>query len=646
MSTAWLRDIRSQVGIFLFLIICTLYSFTLPDINTGFADSDEFLIVAQTGGVAHPSGYPLYTLLSSLMSSLPLPLSQAGRVNMLNTLLHALTVVTIFYITYLLLKELAVKTTERLLLSLFSALLLAFTFSFWFHSLFAEVFALNNFLITAVILLLLTAKQLKKNPFSQATPVTRNLFLFTAFTFGLGLSNQQTFILLVPAFLITLWYVDAGFYKNGKLILLCAGISLLGFLIPYTYLPIAAQNQAIINFEDPQTLEGIMRSITRRAYSEAYGSGAYISFDNINPGQRFLGVFLYGFFLFENILPILYFFAAVGIGFLVKIKKYLLLGVFLAFIFGGGLFFALYSPPLISIYSTYVLGIYQRFFLASVLIIPPLIAIGVYTFYRYLEVRVGKYAIILALFLPFFLLYQGLTTYREIRSTNFEVAPAFGNALLTSLEKDSILICYTEHSCFTALYMQVEHGIRQDVTIIPADLTQMSIEQIMKRYPGLVQTTLSKNSARDAARIIKEIIDQNIDRRPVYIAGISEDPAIQRLYGVTKNPYYLLPSGCALRVSKSFAVLSTDDCQEVEEIVLDSYFSPRAPISNMFPTYLSYQRNINTTLFIQNKCYALAQEEYKKAQVLNPLLEAIPRKELEEKRVDECPVTKTSSEEM
>lgn len=84
------------VGLAIFFCIFLLYLLTLPNINTGFADSDELITVARVHGVAHPPGYPLYTLLSIGAGSLALPLSYAGKINALSAILQALTSVLIF----------------------------------------------------------------------------------------------------------------------------------------------------------------------------------------------------------------------------------------------------------------------------------------------------------------------------------------------------------------------------------------------------------------------------------------------------------------------------------------------------------------------------------------------------------------------
>jgi len=66
-----------------FLLLLALYLATLcPSVGGG--DSGELTAAALTGGVPHPSGYPLFALLARFFAALPLGHSPAWRVNLLS----------------------------------------------------------------------------------------------------------------------------------------------------------------------------------------------------------------------------------------------------------------------------------------------------------------------------------------------------------------------------------------------------------------------------------------------------------------------------------------------------------------------------------------------------------------------------------
>jgi len=82
-------------AILLSLAAFGLYAATLlPDVLP--ADAGEFQLVAATAGVAHPPGYPLYTMLGWLAAHLPLGPGPVWRVNLLSAAIAAGTVGLVF----------------------------------------------------------------------------------------------------------------------------------------------------------------------------------------------------------------------------------------------------------------------------------------------------------------------------------------------------------------------------------------------------------------------------------------------------------------------------------------------------------------------------------------------------------------------
>src|SRR5690349_9590350 len=79
----WLAFIPGGLAFILYLLTCS------PTVN--FTDSGELVTVAWVGGVPHPPGYPLYTLLSILFVHIPFG-DPAWRMNILSALFGALAV--------------------------------------------------------------------------------------------------------------------------------------------------------------------------------------------------------------------------------------------------------------------------------------------------------------------------------------------------------------------------------------------------------------------------------------------------------------------------------------------------------------------------------------------------------------------------
>ncbi len=163
-----------------------LYTATLaPTVVTIFDDSPEFQLVCYRLGVAHPTGYPLYTLLGWLFTRLPFG-DVAYRLNLLSAVCAAGALAGLFVLVQ--------ELTGRPLAGLLSALALALSPVFWSQATIAEVYALH--LCITVWLLAALARW-------EATGAERWLVI-AAGLFGAGLAHHRTIIFLLPGLALTL----------------------------------------------------------------------------------------------------------------------------------------------------------------------------------------------------------------------------------------------------------------------------------------------------------------------------------------------------------------------------------------------------------------------------------------------------------
>lgn len=82
-----------------------VYLHTLaPSVSTIFDDSLEFQLVCYLPGIAHPTGYPLYTLLGKLFTYLPLG-DVAYRVNLMSAFFASLTASILYATLRLLIRD-------------------------------------------------------------------------------------------------------------------------------------------------------------------------------------------------------------------------------------------------------------------------------------------------------------------------------------------------------------------------------------------------------------------------------------------------------------------------------------------------------------------------------------------------------------
>uniref|UniRef100_UPI00398F7EFD protein O-mannosyl-transferase TMEM260 isoform X1 n=1 Tax=Pristiophorus japonicus TaxID=55135 RepID=UPI00398F7EFD len=215
-------------------------------------DSGELVTAACELGVAHPPGYPLFTLLARLAMTLPLG-SPAFRVNVLNAMLGAATAPLLF--------DTAFRLSGSYCGGILAAGLFAFSRLAWQWSVTAEVFALNNFFVG--LLMVLTVR-------FSAAPTARErskLSLQGAFCCGLSLCNQHTVVLylmyIVPWVLFRLHREKELSVRAVLWLGLCFGAGVL----PYLYLPISSYlNRARWSWGDQTSLRGFITHLLREEY--------------------------------------------------------------------------------------------------------------------------------------------------------------------------------------------------------------------------------------------------------------------------------------------------------------------------------------------------------------------------------------------
>jgi len=239
--------------------VLAIYVRTLAPTVAG-GDSGELITVAHTLGVAHPPGYPLYTLLAKLFTLLPAG-TIAWRVNLFSAVCGA-GAATILFLA-------VARWAGSLWAGLASASLFAFSPRVWPHAVTAEVFALNNVFLAGLVYLTVRFWQERAR---DVRPVPakyggRDLWVacFLFFWIGLGLSNHHTLIFYaVPAALFVLIHGGPDMRRPGRLALFAA-CGLAG-LVPYAYLPIASARVPRMSWGDQTTVQGFLDHLLRREY--------------------------------------------------------------------------------------------------------------------------------------------------------------------------------------------------------------------------------------------------------------------------------------------------------------------------------------------------------------------------------------------
>ena len=257
----------------------------------GWYDSSEFVGVAATLGIAHPTGYPLYSLLGRLAVMVFSPISDpAIRVNMLSALGGAATLAILTLVTWRLIGLLRMgplPIIARSLAALAPSAVLGTMALFMEQAVVAEVYTIHTALVALLLLLslecvcvaekpapLLESSQLKGLAAGIWGPAGWKIHLLTAYLAGLGLGNHFTLSLYFPALAFLLWWslnpetdqpdvlrADTSRRSLPGILLPLLAAGLLGLSL-YLLLPIRSSLQPPFNWGDSDSMRGFFRMIT------------------------------------------------------------------------------------------------------------------------------------------------------------------------------------------------------------------------------------------------------------------------------------------------------------------------------------------------------------------------------------------------
>lgn len=300
------------VGFLATLISFAVYLWSTAP-NVTLLDSGEFVVAAEHFGVAHPTGYPLWTILSWLFQLLPLG-NAAWEIALFSGVCTALAV-GLGGMLLCSMQRWAIGPMSNprfrsipFFVALAFSLMLAFSESVWTQAVIAEVYGLHALLV-AILLVLLYAWI--RNPASD------RLMLGAFFVLALAFSNHHLTLVLAPLpFLLILllrreaftdWlaaavttsllayfglaYIsqDQAIIKTAVRFLYCVVLALGLFvwlrkgrvqwrlmvllpaaialgLLPYAYMPFASSTNPPMNWSYARDLEGFFFSINRSQY--------------------------------------------------------------------------------------------------------------------------------------------------------------------------------------------------------------------------------------------------------------------------------------------------------------------------------------------------------------------------------------------
>jgi len=250
------------VGFATFLV----YMRTLAPTVT-FIDSGELATAACRLGIAHPTGYPLFTLLGSVVSRIPFAAEEIVRLNVLAALLCAAGIIVFFLLLHHLLAAAAADqplVPKPLLVgaSAGGSILLAFSETYWSQALAVEVYSLHLFLLACVVYAFVRAAFPGEERRDAQAGAWWYLF---AFLLGLSFSNHMTTILLSLGMIYLYFATQGGGRPAWIRIIRMVPFFLLGLTV-YLYLPIRASQSPVANWGYTATLERFLWHVSGKQY--------------------------------------------------------------------------------------------------------------------------------------------------------------------------------------------------------------------------------------------------------------------------------------------------------------------------------------------------------------------------------------------
>jgi hypothetical protein len=210
-----------------------LYFFTLaPGLLP--ADNGEFQLIAAQLGVAHPPGFPLYTMLAHLMTRLPVGETAAYRVNLLSVLTSTAVLLLVYQTVW--------DITKRMWAPVTAVIALGTATTFWAQATTANIRSLTA-LFAALALWALVRfyqqVQREKSVKSEEWRVRDRWLIVVALALGLGVSHHLSLAFMGALFLLFVVIVDPAIIKMPSRWLRPLLATLLG-LLPLLYLPLRA----------------------------------------------------------------------------------------------------------------------------------------------------------------------------------------------------------------------------------------------------------------------------------------------------------------------------------------------------------------------------------------------------------------------
>ena len=539
-TLAWLVGPKG-LTLLLFSCIAVIYAATLSTTVLG-GDAGEFATLAGGSGVAHPPGYPLYTLLLRLLGSVPVA-SPAARASFLTALMGMGAAGALF--------RAALAWGAEPLAAGVAVVLWAFAPLTWSLSTSPEVFVLNAALCVGMVAV--------AGPFSPQRGALRAGLL--GLLAGLALSNHHSAVLMAP---IGFYGLVVGIRESGRparALAIALGAALVG-LLPYALIPgQAAQPDALWVWGDFTSFDGLLHHILRADFGTLQLG---IRADKVDAWTQ-VGALTIS--LMEQTHWIGFVAFLGGAVWLLSTRNrtalipprlaVVLLVITLAVV--GPLFVSRLNLAPVGVAARVV----ERFYLLPLTIGSVFVALGCEGWFRRLELRNDvQFSILGAL-----ITVAAAMSFQQVREHHRPDVSRYVENVLVSVPPRSVIMGTEDHRLFGFLYHQAALGERADVQYL--DPTMMHYAWYRRRMAALTGLKLPEPEG-DTVSTVAMADAVLTSGRPLFVTNIFSS-------GIPKN-FASYPAGLLYRVlPRGAAPPHPLEVERLNAELFDRYWLPEYP---------------------------------------------------------------------
>lgn len=490
-----------------FVACLLVYGSTLvPTVPGG--DSGELVAVANELAVAHPPGYPLWTLLAHLFTFLPAG-SVAARVAWLSAACTSAAAALVFATTAAFVRARAAGASQRptriaALAGTFGAALFAFSPLVWSYAVVAEVFPLNS--LFAALLLALALRWDRTRQPRDAMAI--------AFATGLGLANHHTLLLFAAPILVWMLWSGGGALATRRRLAQLAAAGAAG-LLPYAYLWIAGRAESPLSWGETDTIGGFVDHVLRRDY----GTLQLLPVGHVASSSWIAKIGAYGAHFVAASLGIGALLAAFAAAEAVRGAARRDRGaswILLPFACAATYLAVFLALSNVAVGNALLLGVLARFWMQVDVALAVVAGAGLGLALLRLPARwIPSAGIAVAVFV---LLRLGLSG-GERADRGAGIVERYAHAILDPLPPRALLLTRGNLVTNTVRYLQSCEGVRDDVVVLDQELLTRPwyVRRMARRFPELRFPGRLHHPGEPGGFTMREFLDANAGGRPIYV---------------------------------------------------------------------------------------------------------------------------------